>query len=342
MPTGISVVICCFNSKTRITPTLQHLYNQRDIPLNCWEVIVVDNCSTDNTAEKAMEVWGSFTPKNPNFKVVSEPNPGLSAARQKGIDESHFDNVLFCDDDNWLDEKYLSIALNIMQNNPSIGALGGTGIPVFEKEEPPYYWTNQYRGLATGEQSKIDGDITDERGVLYGAGMIVNKAAYTDLKEKFKFQFISSDRIGNSLISSGDHELCLALRKIGYRIFYSKSLLFKHYIPSARTKIKYYKKLYLGFGISYAILHIYRVNKSNLNNVKNDYRYIVMRCLKNIILLQIRLLIEGYHFIDNKYKFLDHIYLLYNNIGQLKTMLKVKNQYKQQFLALPLFNNTNL
>jgi len=331
MPSGISVVICCFNSAARIAPTLHHLYKQKNISLSSWEVIVVNNCSTDNTSEKAGQIWESFIAEKPDFKIVDELTPGLSAARQKGIDECHYDYVLFCDDDNWLDENYLSIALNIMQNNPRIGALGGTGTPVFEEKEPPYFWVNQYHVLAVGRQSGIDGDITDERGVLYGAGMILNKAAYRTLKEKFDFQFLVSGRTGNNLLSSDDHELCLALKQIGFRIFYAKNLKFKHYIPRSRTTIRYYKKLFLGFGISYAMLHVYKVNKNNLNNLKNDYRYIFFRCLKNIFLAKVRLFVNGYYLSNNKYKYLDHLHFLYNNIGLLKTIIKVKNIYKKQF-----------
>jgi glycosyltransferase involved in cell wall biosynthesis len=339
MPSGISVIICCFNSATRITPTLLHLYNQKDISLSSWEIIVVNNCSTDNTAEKAVQLWESLPSNKPRFSVVNESTPGLSAARQKGISQSYFDYVLFCDDDNWLDEDYLSLALNIMQNNPLIGALGGTGIPVFEKNEPPYFWVNQYHVLAVGNQSDIDGDITDERGVLYGAGLILNKAAYNTLKEKFQFKFLLSDRIGDNLVSSGDHELCLALRKIDFRIFNAKALKFKHYIPAYRTTIEYYKKLFLGFGMSYAMLHVYKVTQGTLNNIKNDYRYIAARCLKNILKIEIKLLITGYHFTSNKYKYLDRVHLLFSNIGQLKMIVREKNIYKVQFLNLSLFNS---
>src|SRR5258707_15236118 len=124
MPSGVSVIICCFNSAARIAPTLEHLYNQKNISLSGWEVIIIDNCSTDNTSEKASKIWESFGPEKPRFKIVNESTPGLSTAREKGLDEAYYDYVLFCDDDNWLDENYLGIALNIMQNNPRIGALG--------------------------------------------------------------------------------------------------------------------------------------------------------------------------------------------------------------------------
>lgn len=337
MPTGISVVICCFNSATRIKPTLKHLYKQKGISSFLWEVILVNNGSADNTSEVAINVWDSFIMEKPKFKIVDEPTPGLSFARQKGINESYFDYILFCDDDNWLDEDYLIVALNSMQEDPSIGALGGTGYPVFEKKETPYFWVNQYHALAVGIQSEIDGDITDERGVLYGAGMIVNKLAYKNLIENFQFEFQISDRIGNTLLSSGDHELCLALKKIGFKIHYSKSLTFKHYIPGYRTTIKYYKRLFLGFGMSNAMLSIYYVNKGSLNNIKNDYRYIAMRCLKNIVFTSAFLLRKGYFFNKNNYKYLDNVHCLYSNMGHLKAIIKIKNLYKTQFSRYPLF-----
>jgi glycosyltransferase involved in cell wall biosynthesis len=139
MPAGISVIVCCYNSAARIAPTLQHLAAQQQFPFTQWEVIVVDNASTDNTATKAVQVWNGIDGDKPPFKVIFEKTPGLSAARKKGIEESQFDFVLFCDDDNWLHENYLSIALNILKENPLIGALGGTGFRVFEGGEPPYF-----------------------------------------------------------------------------------------------------------------------------------------------------------------------------------------------------------
>lgn len=337
MPSGISVIICCFNSATRIAPTLQHLVKQKNIPLSGWELIVVDNGSTDNTAEKANQLWKSFDVKKPTLKVVNEIIPGLSAARKKGIESANFDYVLFCDDDNWLCENYLSIALQIMEANPCIGVLGGTGMPVFEAKEPPYFWVNQYHALAVGIQSEMDGDITSGRGVVYGAGMILNKAAFVNLINKFNFQFQLSDRIKESLMSSGDHELCLALKKVGYKIFYSQQLQFKHYIPAYRTTIEYYKNLFRGFGMSYALLQVYRVDGNNLQSLKYDYRYICLRCLKNIISIKLKFLLNGYYFHADKYKYVDQLHQLYSNIGEFKTVLEVKNHYKYQFSNLLLF-----
>ncbi|MEO6229087.1 MAG: glycosyltransferase [Ferruginibacter sp.] len=339
MSSGISVVVCCYNSALRLTPTLRHLLAQKDIALSSWEVIVIDNASTDNTQQKAIDIWGNYVEEKPPFKVVFEREPGLSSARQRGIAEAAFDYVLFCDDDNWLDENYISISLKIMESNAEIGALGGTGYPVFEDKEPPYFWVNQYHLLAVGQQSIINGDITDERGVLYGAGMTVNKAAFNVLINTYHFDFLVTDRNGKNLNSSGDHELCLALRKIGYRIYYSKELKFKHFLPCIRTTISYYKKLFYGFGVSYVLLQAYRMSDKLVNDWKFNYRYLCLRCIKNIVVYQALLLIKGYYYKKEKLKYLDHVNVLHSNLGMLKTYLAVKNAYKKQFSELILFKN---
>ena len=337
MASGISVVVCCFNSVLRIEQTLKHLMAQKGILQTSWEVIIVDNKSTDNTAEFSRSIWNSYDVEKPAFNVIFEPLQGLSMARKKGLEASQFNYVLFCDDDNWLEEDYLKNALKIMETVPNIGALGGEGYPVFEKNEPPYFWVNQYHVLAVGPQAEKEGDITDTRGVLYGAGMVINKNAYNTLVDKFKFQFLISDRKGNSLSSSGDHELCFALRIIDYKIYCSRQLKFRHFIPGSRTTIEYYKKLFLEFGKSYALLQPYHINKNKILTFKNDYRYICLRCLKNIIVTNFKLAAKGYYFDSNKYKYLDYLHQLYNNIGIFKILLKVKNAYRVQLSIHPIF-----
>ncbi|MEO6734254.1 MAG: glycosyltransferase [Ferruginibacter sp.] len=338
MEKGISVIICCYNSSSRLQPTLEHLHRQKNIPVESWEVIVVDNASSDNTTVKAAAIWDSFALSKPAFRIVSEAKAGLSAARHKGIGESRFKFVLFCDDDNWLNETYLADALAIMNGYPGIGALGGKGFPVFEGKEPPHFWENQYHVLAVGSQWHIAGDITEARGVLYGAGLVLNKAAYNLLIEKFIFHFQVSDRIGDSLASSGDHELCLALKCIGYKIYYNEALTFKHYIPQRRTTINYYKNLFLSFGKSDTMLLMYFVNRENLNGIKVDYRYRCMRYFKNIIKTWLALLFTGYYTSSDKYKYIDALHVLYSNIGSLKRTLLMKNSFKKIFNENPLFH----
>jgi glycosyltransferase involved in cell wall biosynthesis len=336
---GISVVVCCYNSSQRIPETLSHLFVQKKIPIDKWEIIIVDNACTDDTTSIVSKLYDSFDGDKPVLKIVAEPQPGLSSARIKGIAEAKFNYVIFCDDDNWLAENYLSTALQIMSDNNEIAVLGGMGEPVFETEEPPYFWSNQYHLLAVGPQSN-DGknDITNSKKVVYGAGMVVNRIFFYQLLNDFNFEFQTSDRKGNSLLTSGDHELCLALRRIGYKIFWSEDLRFKHFIPASRTTINYYKKLLTGLGLSHPATLVYHLNKGNYKNYKFDYRYLLMRYTKNIAVNYLKLALKGYFFKKDKYEYIEDMQGFYSNYGAFIITFKTKNQFNNRFITTKLFS----
>src|SRR5882757_8940798 len=104
---GVSVIICCYNSAVRLPQTLKHLAEQ-NVPENLLpEIILVNNASTDDTVAVATETWNRFGPKNIEFKIVNEPEPGQMHARKKGAEEARYECIIFCDDDNWLDKNYV-------------------------------------------------------------------------------------------------------------------------------------------------------------------------------------------------------------------------------------------
>ncbi|MFZ4402312.1 MAG: glycosyltransferase family 2 protein, partial [Bacteroidales bacterium] len=121
---GVSIIVCCYNSAFRLPETLRHLAMQEvasDIP---WEVIVVNNASTDDTSVVATKEWGKHL-CNTAFKVIDQPIQGLSAARKMGVEQAIYKYIIFCDDDNWLAPNYVQLAFEIMNDDPEIGVLGG-------------------------------------------------------------------------------------------------------------------------------------------------------------------------------------------------------------------------
>jgi glycosyltransferase involved in cell wall biosynthesis len=260
---GVSVIICCYNSANRLPETLKHLALQKDLGNIAWEVIIVDNASTDNTLHAAVTEWQKYSVVNGGFKVVTENTPGLSHARQKGIDQSQFDYIIFCDDDNWLNESYLSIAYDIMQSKPQVGALGGHNIPVTDGQLPD--WFEPYQGwYAAGKQATKTGDVS-ERMYVWGAGMVLRKDLFT--KALGKVPSLLSDRKGNALTSGGDAEICKRLLFMGYTLFYDDSLVLKHYMPPDRLTIAYRERLIQGISESNKILgkyieliHLYKLS----------------------------------------------------------------------------------
>jgi glycosyltransferase involved in cell wall biosynthesis len=256
---GVSVVICCHNSAARINETLRHLAAQRVRPDIHWEVIIVNNNSTDDTRDVAAKIWSDQNCEAPLF-IEDEPMAGLSYARKKGIASAHYDVVIFCDDDNWLEDTYICRAFDGMREVASAAVIGGIGEPLCEVAEP--VWFGRYAAnYATGSQSEVSSademqDITDHKGYCYGAGAVFRKSALDELSDG-GFQSILKDRTGNLLLSGGDNELCYALKLRGHRIYHDPKLKFRHFIPKERLTVRYLLKLNEGFEYSYILLQPY-------------------------------------------------------------------------------------
>lgn len=249
---GISVVICCFNSKDRLHDTLQCLFNQVvDVFLN-WEVIVVDNNSSDDTFSAANIFEKKLNNNNISFKVVKEHKSGLQFAREKGVSVSIYDYVLFCDDDNRLFPDYLQNAFNILGKNDQIGVLGGEGYPDPEQFLPN--WFKPFRNYyATGRFKGHSG----EQNAVYGAGMIIKKDVFLCLLNS-EFYFFLSGRKKGKMLAGDDTELCFIYRFFGYKIYFDSCLKFDHFIPQKRLSKDYLYKARTGFGRSHAYFNLYK------------------------------------------------------------------------------------
>lgn len=243
---GISIIICCYNSSKMLPKTLRFLREQNvpaDLP---WEIIVVDNASTDETAEVAVKLW----PKDVAIplKVVAEAKAGLINARIRGMLEAQYDFVSFVDDDNWVEPNWVRIVSEVMTAYPKVGACGGQCIAVFDVE-PPFWFEHFQKSYAVGAQSTERGDITWKTGHLWGAGLCLRKSAWDQLAGK-DFSFLLNGRKGDILDSGEDYELCYALRLAGWRLWYEPNLKLRHFMHEKRLKWSYLRRIQRGVGRS--------------------------------------------------------------------------------------------
>lgn len=91
----VSVVIPAHNAAATIAETLQSLQSQS---FTGWEAIVVDDGSRDTTSE----IVSRFAQEDSRIRIVSQPNQGVSAARNTGIEHAGADWLLFLDADDWI------------------------------------------------------------------------------------------------------------------------------------------------------------------------------------------------------------------------------------------------
>lgn len=123
MTASVSVVLCCHNSTQRLPPTLQHLAAVTVPPRVDWDVLVVDNASTDDTAACARTLWAQAGAPVP-LRVLSEPRQGLNYARWAGIRAARGDIISFVDDDNWVDTRWLEVITDVFVAEPRVCAAG--------------------------------------------------------------------------------------------------------------------------------------------------------------------------------------------------------------------------
>lgn len=252
---GISIIVFCYNSERFIARNLQYVSKLTRLGGLDYELLVLDNNSTDHTREVAIQTWTDLG--NPfRMRVVSELKQGLSFARIKAVEQAKYNLLVFVDDDNFLSENYLEVAIAFMNANPDVGICGGQTIAEYEKT--PASWFFDYQGaIAIGSQGTGVQDSRESKGFVWGAGMVVRREALQDAFSR-GFSFINTGRKGNQLASSEDIELCYAVIAGGYKVFYNENLILTHYIPEKRIEWPYIRSIILGYGSSTIWLDLFQ------------------------------------------------------------------------------------
>jgi glycosyltransferase involved in cell wall biosynthesis len=250
-PRGVSVLICCHNAAARLVPTLRHLLAQQTSEATPWEVVVVDNASSDGTAEVARSVWPADHPVP--LRVISEPRLGVGHARVRGLAEASYEYASFVDDDNWVCPQWVETVCAIFDRNPEVGACGSRNEAVFEVPPPP--WFDRYkRSYAVGDLGPVAQYMSFAD--VWGAGCSLRRTAWQQLqKAGFSLRLIS--RQGTQLNSGEDTEMCGALALLGWKILYDPRLHLRHFMPTQRLTWTYLRRLWRGFGKGDVTINLY-------------------------------------------------------------------------------------
>ena len=247
MTEAVSVVVCCHNSAKRLPETLAHLARQEVSSEVPWEVVVVDNASTDDTARVAEAHWPENAPAP--LRVVQEPEPGLSHARRRGITEARHGIIGFVDDDNWLAPDWVQRAAEVMAEHPEVGACGGYSEAVCEVPPPDWFEAHSVM-YAIGPAP--DAQEPGYRNLLWGAGLILRKAAWKQLLQRgFRSRLVG--RQGSTLTGGEDSEICFALRLAGWKLWFDPQLRLRHFLSAGRLRWEYLRRVVWADGNAVAL-----------------------------------------------------------------------------------------
>lgn len=120
-PNHVTVVVCTYNRSQQLRDTLRSMQVLRTGGQFTFDVLVVDNASTDDTQQTlAEEVEQSPI----EMRGVYEPTAGVAAARNRGLAEAEGEWIAFCDDDQEADGDWL-LELLQMAKDKQIRIVGG-------------------------------------------------------------------------------------------------------------------------------------------------------------------------------------------------------------------------
>lgn len=253
--TAVSVIICCHNSAQELPETLAHLSRQTIDNPDAWEVLVIDNASTDGTADVAHQNWQGSP--SVAFRVVREDRLGLIYARLRGAAEARHEILSFVDDDNWVCPDWIERVSNTFEDHPDVGACGGRVSAVFEGGVEPGWFAVGQASYAIGTQGPGSGYVPDQRGHLWGAGLSIRASAWQQaVVEGLSPRLVGSQ--GTNLSRGDDTEICYALRLFGWKLWYDEGLTLQHHIPRYRQSWQHLRQLRRGGGQASVYLDAYR------------------------------------------------------------------------------------
>src|SRR5258708_39204186 len=96
---GVSVIICSYNGADKLPATLKSLSEQIVLPGIPFEIVLINNNCTDDTASVVRQTWASLDEPFP-LRIFDQPIPGLSSASAIGIMPAQYEYLIFwrCED----------------------------------------------------------------------------------------------------------------------------------------------------------------------------------------------------------------------------------------------------
>ncbi len=249
---GLTILIATYNASAMIEETLRRLIMMDKVPGMPWEVLLVDNNSTDDTVQKAREFWSI----DAELRIINEPKQGAGFASFRGMKEAKYSYIGFVDQDNWVKPDWMINAVAHLESSEKIGIVCAKGSPIFEGDEP--VWFNRYQqNFAVGPQSKTSGKSENVNTFFYNASSILRKTAIDDLLQK-GFAPLMKSRATNQILAGDDTEIQMMLRLSGWEIHYQDNIRFDHYMPAKRLSLEYFREMRKGMGATSVYLGIYR------------------------------------------------------------------------------------
>ncbi len=223
----VTVALITYNRARFLRETLAGVVRQ-NYPTDRWELLVIDNASTDDTRQ----VVASFAGSRPSPRWILETRQGLDHGRNRAVQEARGDILVLADDDILVESDWLAqlVAPFSRDDGHKIGVVGGEVMPVFP-DGIPRWLEGSHRPLAF---RRDDGPLPPTQ-----TPMGANFAFPREVFQRFGVFNADLDRQGASLFGGGDSEMIRRLRHGGLEVWFAPGAKVLHQIPARRLTFRY-------------------------------------------------------------------------------------------------------
>lgn len=237
----LSVIVCTWNRCDSLRETLRSFERMNMPPGLAWELIVVDNNSTDATAQTVDE----FRDRLPVERVF-EPTAGKSHALNTAVTIARGELFIFTDDDVRVDSNWLAAYHDAFERYPAERLFGGPIEPLFEGDETPEWLKRGFRvvenAYAVIDEADAIGPITRE-SYPYGANMAVRRQVF----DNHRYPTEVGPRPGSEVRGEEMMLIWAVLEAGGSGVWVQKAKV-QHSIPPARQSLSYLRRYYEASG----------------------------------------------------------------------------------------------
>jgi len=247
-PPAVSVVVSTYNRADRLPAALEPLLSQTGGV--SWELIVVDNNSTDGTAE-VLAAWTAAHPGR--LRAAFEPRQGLSYGRNTGISLARAPIVALTDDDVRVAPDWVGQLERAFREHPEIDFVGGRVLPTWIEPPPRWLTTAHWSPLALQDYGAEPMTTGPERAVcLVGASLAFRRRVF----DRIGLFTPALGRIRDGIGSTEDHDLQLRAWRAGMRGLYTPAVVsFADVTPDRMVKA-YHRRWHRGHGRHCALMRL--------------------------------------------------------------------------------------
>jgi glycosyltransferase involved in cell wall biosynthesis len=256
----LSIVLPTYNRAAELPLAVKSALDQTAAP-DSSEIIIVDNNSTDRTAEVVNELTTQYPGR---VLGVLEKRQGVAYARQAGIDAARAELVAFFDDDVRVARDWVDTILNTFEQHADIEVLGGKVLPSWST--PPPTWLTSVHWAPLALQDFGDAPLffsrENPRGLI-SANLACRKRVFERLGG-FSPEF---QRVKDGIGSLEDDEWIRRLWRSGGRALYVPDLVTYTDVPASRLTRAYHRRWHKGHGRFYAMLRADEMERSTVGSI---------------------------------------------------------------------------